>query len=316
MRDGGNIKGHQMEDDFVDEAFLQDVEAAKDLTRKRQDIRGAKDGEITMTGSLESYNTKVKENGSVRLVSTYAPPKMEMVQTKDKKKSYPANLSINVGITHVNIVAGESELRTDGKPGWKVRATIHYFPEAIDYFRDNLRLIWSDAAEKEPELMRMREYVDREGNLAATRWQYISPGDQVKIKVGDRKDDNVFRKENPDKKGVLWVQPSTPITFTRVIPEVFVNVVNKREDNIKKEDASSAATAEGDAPADPTVEATAVVTEGPKIKVIMASAAYNCKGGQTISEDYDANLAQTERLHDLENKNAHNMVPIADLRSK
>jgi hypothetical protein len=307
-----------MEDDFVDEAFLQDVEQAKDLTRKRQDTRGAKEGEITLTGSLESYNTKVKENGTVRNVSTLRPPKTEMVQTKDKKKTYPASLSINVRVTEVNLVPGESEPRTDGKPGWRVRATLHYFAEAITYFRDNLDLIWSDAAEQIPELMRMREYVDKEGNLAATRWQPISPGDQVKVKVGDRKDDNIFRKENPEKKGMLWVQPSTPIKFTRVIPEVFVNVINKRDDNNNnnnnnKKDEGAAAAADGEAAA----EATATVAgDGPKIKVAIASPAYNCKGGQSISEDYDANLAETERLHDSADKNAHNMVPIADLRAK
>jgi len=106
-----------------------------------------------------------------------------MKETKDKKKKYPAAISMQVRLASMSLVPGESEKRTDGKEGWRVRATLFWFDETKTFLQNpkNLELIW--AKDASDEYQRMREYVDREGNLATIKWLDASPGDQVKVKV-------------------------------------------------------------------------------------------------------------------------------------
>ncbi len=300
-----------MEDDIVDESFLVAVDATKDIMRKRQDARSSKDGEVSLTGTIESYLTKTVDGGQTRNVNTSAPPPTEMKPTKDKKKLYPAAIPIQVRVNSLPLVQGEVEKRKDGKDGWQVRSKLIFFEEATKYLRQpsNLQQIWSENADEERQ--KMREYVDREGNLASTKWLYVSPGDLVKVKVPDQKD-NIFRKENPDKPGMLLVQPSTPIKFSRIVAEVYVNIIDKKVDTTAAVEGEAAASDKDTESAAPTV----AKAESKGIKILVTYPAYNCKGGTSISEDYDPNVARTERLHELEDADAHNMVPVDQLRDK
>lgn len=219
-----------MDDDFVEETFVSGIVESKDLIRKRQDVRSAKEGDVSITGTIESYLTKYTENGQTRNSNTAAPPKTEMKETKDKKKRYPAAIPMNVRISSVSIVPGQSEKQED-KEGWRIRSSLFFFDDAKTFLQNpkNLEAIYSDEATD--ELKRMREYVQPDGKLAEAKWLSITPGDQVKVKVPDGAD-NIFRQMNPNKPSMLLVQPSTPVKFMRIIAEIYVNIkTNIVDDN-------------------------------------------------------------------------------------
>ncbi len=305
-----------MEDEVIDECFMQNVTASKDIVTKRQNARSVKEGEACLTGTIESYVVSVTDKNGVHNVNKLEPPPLEMRTARDGKKKYPAAITTNVRLEAITPIPDQVVERTDGKAGWRVRQQVNYFEEATKYFAKNRGLIWSVDCDEEHQ--RMQEFVTQTGDLITERWVSYSPGDMVKVKIGDTKD-NVFRKDNPDKPGMKLVQPSTPVKFLKVEADVYINVVERTvsaTDGARGDEANAAAAADTGAADTTTPAAGGDTKEGTrKIKVLQISPSFRAKATD-ISENYDANLAHTERLHELRDPNAHNMVPVECLRSK
>jgi hypothetical protein len=308
-----------MDEDIIDESFMQSALASKDIVAKRQNTRSAKDGEVAVTGTIESYTARVPVPGKgMRTVTTPTPPPTEMRPTRDGKKKYPAALTLNVKLESLSLIEGEIKARTDGKAGWSVRQQLKYFSDATDYFSKHRGFIWSEDCDEDHK--RMRDFVSITGSVATERWMPYSKGDMVKVKVSDNKD-NVFRKDVPDKPGLRLVQPSTPVVFLNVETEVWINIVERTTDDETAGGASGATEGGGGAAAGAPAAAAAAAAEAAGAKKVVTKALqispmFNCKGGTVISEDYDPTMPHTERLHDQRDANAHNMVPVECLRDK
>jgi hypothetical protein len=278
-------------------AFAANTAATAELARQRQDTRSAKESDVCISGTVETFVTSQGEGNATRNSSTYTPPEAKTRKTRDGKKSYAVALSLNVRVGNIKPVPGEMEAEPNAPPGvFRSRVKVGYIgadpkdPSKIDtgvWLRANAAAIWKS---DHPDSLRMREYVTADGTLTAARWWRLSVGDMIKIKVPDQKD-GVFRKKNPRNPTVPLVQPSTPVNFLAIARDIYVSIKPRPVPEVK----------EGEPPVQPE--------EGDLGMVMQVSPTYTCKGGAVLDEDYDPNMAQTERLHEQQTPHKHNLVP-------
>lgn len=289
-----------MEDDFapIDTEFDKICAGSADLTHLNQDKRQLKEGQIEVTGTFEAFKGKVQNGNSTTIVAEARPP-AELVKgtTKDKTKTFPGSLQFFFRVDTVKPeVSGICEVRKDGKPGWRIMGKVAYQPEAHKYLLANRNAAWADTSNA--DFQSVRDFISADGTVISTRWCYVSPGDQVTMKMAD-KPKSIFRQDNPDQPGVPLVQPSTPLILPNIKAGVWVmlgetTVVQPLPPN---------------SPAD-TKPVTVTVPR------ITSYTSYDCKAEGTVSPDYDKNMCLSERLHDTKNPSKHHMVPIEKFATK
>lgn len=328
-----------MDDDYVPEDFLSIVEVSAKVVESRSGQRSVKEGETVLTGTVESYVGYTKDGkGNIKKEDRTEPPETEMVEGEGGSK-YAKAIALYARVSDIAMVPGEVEPRKDGKPGWRIRAVVKYFEGGTEYLMKKCAEAWAKGdGEDDREMLEIRKFISPERDQISTMWVDISPGDKVKVKVPDNKG-NVFRAPNPHNKSAMLVQPSTPMKFNAVTYEIFVSIKDKEvDDDGTGGNVDAAATPAADsgpaqigiAPPTPAPAAAAAAAAGGdgkngkkggkkkkmKVKVLAVYPDFNCKGGVWISEDYDPNMARSERLHDMEDKDAHQMVPIREWREK
>jgi len=251
------------------------------LQQKRQDFRSASDGEVQMKGVFKNY--LVYDSGLRQNVEQDTPPKKQMKPTRDGKKTYPAKLVLQTQILNFTHVPGECEPLQHGDQGWRIRAKVLYNESENENVKqwliDNYNLFYNGGyTGKFP----IGEYINEEGLLADYKWVNLHHKTLVKVKVNDS-DDNVFRQHIDGKTSSPYVVgPMTLITFSKCSAEQFVTLRKESDDS------------------------NTLVPQG--------YTSLSVKSVQ-LSEDHDPSKPVTERLHFLENKDVHNMVPVGDLRS-
>lgn len=251
------------------------------LQQKRQDFRSAGEGEVQMKGVFKNY--LVYDSALRQNVEQDAPPKKQMKPTKDGKKTYPAKLVLQTQMLNFTHVPGECEPLQQGENGWRIRAKISYNDKDTEnvkqWLLDNYNSFYNgEYTGKFP----IGEYINEEGLLADYKWVNLHTKTVVKVKVNDV-DDSVFRQHIDGKVSNPYVVgPMTSITFNKCSAEHFVTLRKESE------------------------ESNVLVPQG--------YTSLNAKSVQ-LSEDHDPSKPVTERLHYLENKDVHNMVPVTDLQA-
>jgi hypothetical protein len=296
-----------MDDEKIDPCFLVDMEKSREVTHARQNIRQAKEGEVTLSATIQCF---LHEGDNFKSVERAVPPPLVMKQKRAGVGSYPASIALYASVDHMAVVPGQVEARVDGKPGWRVLEKINYFDTCSTWLRaNNVKAYALADREQDPLLLSAREYITPDGILQTHRWRNVSPGDRVKIKVSGKAEDNVFRRKNPNNDDMYLVQPTTQCRFLNLIAETYINL---------KEESAVAATAAANDTTTTSAAGGDGETGGPPLAArrffLLSSPSFNCKGGAVISEDYDPNMAQTERYHQIKDANAHNMVPVSELR--
>ena len=287
------------------EEFLTDVDplfdricvASADTMQVNNEQRPLKDGQIQVLGTYEAIAARVQDGNTFTTVAEARPPaKPQMATTKDGLKKYPAVLPFFFRFESLSPeIPAYAELRTDGKSGWRLLADVKYFDEGSAFLRKHREAAWADPNNE--EWAAVRDYITADGVLVAHRWLSLSPGDQIKMKLRDTKD-NLFRRENPDQPGVPLVQPSTPLVLGNVKAIVWVTA---------KEYTETLPVPEG-SPAD-TKPGTRKVT---RLDVFPT---YECKGSASVSPSYDKNMCLSERMHSTKNPHKHQLVPIEQYQS-
>jgi hypothetical protein len=156
----------------------------------------------------------------------------------------------------------------------------------------------------------------------------LAQDDQVKVKVNDR-NDSAFRQQNA---GVYVVQPCMPVSFYNIKPEIWVKIVERDVEDKPGEKFTMApelaAPAPGAAaPAGLEIEGLAKPAEAPaaaaadkpkthKETFIDGYMSFNCNGTFNISDDYDASMPQSERMHEAYDAGVHRLVPVRDWKLK
>ena len=285
--------------------FLAAVSATAEVTKKRQDVRAAKDGEVMVAATIESFIHVVQEAGDgkkqITAEKSYPPP-YSMKQKRDKTGSYPAGIQLFATINDLTLVEGQTKHLPDGR--FQVLVKCNYFEEASKWLRDRCHQAWSQEVQdiRHPlhaSMATIREYIDKDGVPTIYKWRTISVGDRYKFKVSGKEEKgtgkeetNLFRKMIPDRKNVFYIQPGATVRFYKVIPEAWIALRDEQ-------------TSDADAVADGEVQAKTNLG-----KSVVEYFALQCKGGTVVTEDYDPLLEYTERLHVSKVKDAHNMVPV------
>lgn len=249
------------------------------LQQKRQNQRAPTDGEMQLTGVFKCY--LVYDSTQRKNVEQDVPPSKLFKKTADGK-SYPAPLTLHVQVLSLNHVPGLCE-PLPGGDGWRVQATIGYNKDVTEnpepWLRDHSQAFFDGKYEG---TFPIGEYINEEGKLAETKWVNIYRKSVIKIKISDT-DENIFRRRVDGKSDSPYVVgPFTGITFFNCTAEQFVS--------LRKENESS----------------TNFIPIG--------YTSFKAKRTQ-LAEDHDANMPLVTRLHHLENKNVHNMIPVAQLRA-
>lgn len=282
-----------------DPAFAKLLEASADMVQINQDQRPLKDGQMLFKGT---YETLVLTVNGKSVIEARPPLEHMKATTMDGSKKYPAAMPFFFRIESVGPeIPGLCEALTDGKPGWRVMAKVKYFKQGEDYLRECKEKAWRVAGERgeyPPELQAVRDFITADGTLINQKWLRDAPGDQIKMKLRDGKD-NIFRQENPDQPGMLLVQPSTPLILPNVQAVVWVDC---------KEDEETLPLPEG-APKD-------AKPEKRKVKRLIAYNTYECKGKASVAPDYDKNMCLSERKHANNDASKHQMVPIEEFASR
>lgn len=250
------------------------------LQYKRQNMRAAEEGEVVMKGVFKAY---LNFDGKKNVEQDVPPPKL-MKKTRDEKKTYPAKLSHKTQVLHLTPVEGQCEPLPGGEKGWRIRAKLSYNEKETENAKQWLLDHYASFYDgKYQGSFPVGEYVNEEGELAEYKWIKVHERSIVTMKTADAQE-TVFRRHVDGKESNPYVVgPLTAMTYYKVTAEQFVTLR-------KESDESDAA---------------------------LVPVGYNsfvCKGVQ-LSEDHDALLPTTERLHQLENKDVHNMIPMDRLRA-
>lgn len=274
-----------LSDEFVGEEFEQNDASTKALVKKRQDTRSMKEGQIALSGSIESFVTQVKEGGAVKNMDTPTPPPVKMSKKKDGSGAeFPAAIPCNVRLT--DFVPVKDLVIPEGN-AWKIKFSVGYIDKTEEFLKAHCKEAWEHKDSVNDKYARIRTFIDQSGNLTKSLWQTINKNEVHKVKASGSKE-SVLRQKIQPSNTVFLVQPSTPCRFTNVIPEIWVST---QDVEIKEEDKK-------------------------KEKVVMPYLSFNCKGQVSIHEDYNPNLTRTERMHETENPYVHNLVPVIELQTK
>lgn len=267
----------QMDDDM--EAMILETAA---IQRKRQDTRAASEGELQLRGVFKhylNYDTQLKKN-----VEDTAPPASIVMKPtlKDPKKKYPAKLTMHATALSFTCVDKQCELLPNDEDGWRLFAKITYNKDEKEnvkqWLTDNYKKFYANDGSYTSKFP-LGEYVDKDGNFADYKWIKIHRKSLIKVKVDDR-EDSIFRRRVGGKSGPLVVGPFTLITFSRCSVEQFVSLRKESEDS------------------------TEYAPQG--YTSIVAKSV-------DLNEDHDPLMPFTQRLHQQEDKDVHNMIPVSRL---
>jgi len=337
------------DDSQVDPAFLQNELASHETVAKRQDARSAKEGEMIVSGTIESFIHAIKDAATDKVTNKdlpYAPDTIKKKGVKDPSQKYNAQIAMNVLPTNIPLIPGTCELPENGVAGWKCLCSLEYFETGADYLRENAARAYKPENFEDEECERIRYYISQDGRLRKDEWYITAPGEPIKVTAPDN-EDTPLRKPHPKRSGQRWVQPSTPATFFKVDVKRWINVmlVDVEEDGGAAAPPSSSATpvvpdltgdpekdalalaeaetinadasaAAAAAAAAPAAGAGGTKKRTKKVKKITAfKPSFACKA-VVVSEDYDPDLSQSERLHENSNYSSHCLVPVMELARK
>lgn len=265
-----------------DDAFAQMEELVNktaDIQRTRQNLRTAEEGEVQMKGVFKCYLNY--DQAQRKNVEQDVPPPRLFKQTRDGKKTYPAKLSHKTQVLHLTHVPGQCE---PVQGGWRIRTKLSYNEGENENVKQWLLDHYADFYDgKYKGNFPIGEYVNEEGHLAEYKWHKVHEKALMTVKSNDGAE-TVFRRHVDGKEtNPHIVGPYTFMTYYKVSAEQFVTLRKDGE--------------EADAE---------LVPQGFTSFVV--------KGVQ-LSEDHDALMPITERLHRLEVKDAHNMIPMDRLRA-
>lgn len=251
-----------------------------DIQQKRQDTRVEREGEVQMHAIFKSYS--VYDTGLRKNVEQSTPPEKKFNKTKDGTKQYRAQLTTEDQVISLTTVPGQCERLPNGEDGWRILTKVSYNDKegenAKQWLLDHYDAFYNGTY---PGKFPIGEYVDEEGTLADFKWCKVYPKSITKVKVNDS-DEVIFRKRvNGKDSGPFVVGPFTPLTFYKCSATHFVTLRKETEDG------------------------STFIPQG--------FTSFSAKAVQ-IAENHDATLPITERLHMLENKDAHNMIPVEQLR--
>jgi hypothetical protein len=255
------------------------VNSTTEWQKKKQDTRVEKEGEVQMHAVFKSY--AVFDVGLHKNVEQDTPPDKKFNQTKDGKKQYRAQLTTENQVLSFNTVPDQCERLPNGEDGWRVFCKLSYNDRDGENVKQWLAEHYDSFYNgKYVGKFPIGEYIDEEGTLADYKWVKVYPKSMTKVKVNDS-DEVVFRRRVGGKDtGPFVVGPYTPLTFYKCSASQFVTLRKETEDG------------------------TTFVPQ--------AYTSFSAKAVE-LNETHDATLPITERLHVLENKDVHNMIPVEAL---
>ena len=272
----------------------------------RQDNKSAADGEIHIKGVFRSF-IKVEKGGGMQELS-FAPER-SWIQRKSDNKSFPKPFDLQVQVLSMTPVKDVCEALPDGT-GFKVKMPVTYSPDAKKWLLDTYQL-WYGGHYK--GTFPIGDYVDPHGNVATEIWQKFEHKAKIRINATDN-DSSPFRRRNKNKTGPE-VTSRTCMTFLKCGAKQEVKL--KQVETEVKEEATAASGPVAVATAATANNGAAVIAPtSKKIITFVPQAFTNFQSkGVELDEDHDSTMQETERFHLLENKDAHQMVPIDSLRN-
>lgn len=247
--------------------------------RNAQDQRSAKEGELQLQGVFLEY-TKFSQQ-SRQWETQETPFRTDMIKKKDGTGSFPAKLDMNVRITALNVIAGVCE-RT--ATGWRVLADVSLSNKADFPVKEFLLNNYEDFyAGRYAGVFTIGEFITPDGAIKEKIWVPINERDIVRISASGA-EGTLMRKRNPD--GSYVVTRRTPVTYFKC--EASVHVAGKYKE---------------------------VHGKGQQwVQEVYLS--ISCGGGQQVSAWHNPAMPETERLHSMESKDEHMLVPMHILRQR
>jgi hypothetical protein len=277
----------------MDAMFLDDIAASHTIVTGRKKAISAKDGQIVLEGKLTHFLEATGTGQAVRNVPRDTVPPYYTKPTRDGKKTYPGPIRMQVSLTHLSSEEDKCIKRVDPVTGtveYSVRVSLNYFKEASDFLESKREFIWSH---EDPDSLYLRDYINADGTSPSSKWMTFTEGTAIQITTPDSKG-NVFRELIPNTSTAM-VQLGAPLRFVNVEAEAHIGM---REEEQEIE-------GQLDAEGKPMRH---------KVKRLSPHFKFNCKTKAALCEDYDPLLCYTERLHETEPKDRHNLAPIADFR--
>ena len=236
-----------------------------------------KEGQLNIHGWFKSYVHWTQVNGKNTKGETIQVPETRMIVKADGTGSFPASININVQLKEMTEIPDNCV--NDGD-GFKVKMHITYTKEAEAFLLDNYQAFYNGA------LTNLRfpigDFVSETGELKDTYWKKFNKKDLIEISVYDN-EDSIFRSENDD--GTPKVDPYTEIRFANCLSGS--KIIMTDDYSIK----------------DPVL----------RKKVPSEVISFNCKGQSTLSANNDPDFTGTERIHHLNDLDAHTLIPFANL---
>jgi hypothetical protein len=241
-----------------------------------------KEGQLYIHGYFKNFIVWVAENGGTKKTKQETPicPETTMIYTKDKTKQFPASFTVSTQLKELT-GGGKDECEKIYDNTWKVLLTVTYSEDVKQYMRQNYEAFYNGEL---PDLkFPIGEYISPDGEFREQYWRTMKKKDLIEISVNDN-DDNIFRAINED--GSPKVDPYTELRFGKCVGKLRVYM---RDDYTQK---------------DPLMR---------KKQIPGESVSFDCKGQTTISVENDDTLSGTERIHHLNDVDAHTLIPFADL---
>lgn len=266
-----------MEINYDDELEAK-VRNTAEIQQKRQDTRVEKEGEVQLDGVFKSY--AVYDTGLGKNVEQDTPPDKKFNKTKDGNKQYRAQLTTEAQVLSLTVVQGQCERLPNGEDGWRILSKVTYNEKdgenVKQWLLDHHDSFYNGSYTGD---FPVGEYIDTEGVFVEYKWVKVYPKSISKVKVNDS-DEVIFRKRvNGKDSGPYVVSPFTPLRFYKCSASHFVTL-RKDEDG----------------------------TFTPR-----GYTSFSAKGVE-LSETHDPSLPVSERLHRMENKDVHNMIPVVELK--
>lgn len=288
----------------IDDMFECNIQATQTQTREAQKERGAKEGELVVSGTLLNYWSKEKSqaNPDGHKTESSVPPPIEKRPKRDKSGDYNAKIPMQCALREIKLVDKVVETRTDGLPGYRVRFEASIFEDAKAFVAKHAKHAWSTPLPEDPTSVRVRQFTTPDGALLTHIWQNHSPGDSIRCTANDARD-SIFRAPHPHLAGAFKVQPLSELTFNNVVPSVYVMLARGGGNgNWRKRGAA-------DGPAGPTPQE--------QEPYLFAQYSFVCKGTVLHREDPSLmELCASERQWILQDRDSHLLVPVHQEREK
>lgn len=285
------------------------IEEGAKTTISRQDVRAAAPDEVVVNAifhHFQYYDSITKKN-----VQTRTPPAIQMKSGKKKtgeNTSYPVNLEVMAQVKDIPLVQGHVQPRTDGGHGWLIKSHVDFSQKASDWLKANCAALYAGHLDTDfPYSLYIRE----DGELIKDRWVTVSNNQVIKFKVnGGAKSlfrEKVDKNDKSDKR--LVVTPQTAVRFPGIKAVEWVDMREIKNDQEEKKDEQTIPlpVEEGE----PPVKKAAPSKELRPVSYFW----FKSKGVPSVLDDSDRSMPETERIHALEKKDVHNMIPVADLRA-